>query len=269
MNKRKMICGIDEVGRGALAGPLVAAAVVMPSPFCHPGLDPESIQNVIPDLIRDPSHKVLDSSPASPAGRFRWNDEKITIRDSKRMTPKQREQAFRMVQKLKIPYLIEEISTVVINHRGIGWANKEAIKRLIRKVEADKYIVDGNMKLFENTPPCHAELGSTSQNKNNGTLKQVQGDKANKTYSVIDADATILPVILASIVAKFHRDRLMQKLHLQYPHYYWFSNVGYGTKKHIEMLNNYGMCRFHRVKFVKTALKNWMIKSPRMDHIDK
>lgn len=182
---------MDEAGRGPLAGPLVAAAVVLNFKFPSP------------------------------------------IRDSKLLSRFQREKIYEELHTTNSQIEIEIISTKLINKNGIGWANKEIFRRLIKKVKADLYIVDGNLKI-----------------------------NRLKTISMIDADATVPSVILAGIVAKVTRDRIMEKMHEKYPHYNWKQNSGYGTKQHIEAIIKFGTCQEHRNIFVESAVKNYSAKLP-------
>ncbi|MBZ0309411.1 MAG: ribonuclease HII [Anaerolineae bacterium] len=183
----RLICGIDEAGRGPLAGPLVAVAVVAPE-----------------DYVID----AVDSKKISARKRETW------VTD----------------HKGQIQYFVELIDVPEINQQGIGWANREIFQRLIRRVEADYYIVDGNLKL--------AELG----------------EKTACTECRIRADESIPLVSAASILAKTIRDDLMRKLHEEYPHYYWASNKGYGTRQHISALKTFGASPHHREDFVKTVI---------------
>lgn len=106
------LCGLDEVGRGAWAGPLVAAAVVVPSGFWR----------VI----------AKQSTP---------------LRDSKRLAAAQRQFWYQLLKNHRVKYRIEQISPLQINHRGLAWANREVFRRLIKQIPADQYLVDGNLKL--------------------------------------------------------------------------------------------------------------------------
>ncbi len=106
------ICGLDEAGRGPLAGPLVAAAVVLPADF--------------------------DFTARFP---------KIPFRDSKKMSLLQREKAYNLITEHCIACKIIEISVPEINANGIGWANRTIFELLINQTAADYYIVDGNLKL--------------------------------------------------------------------------------------------------------------------------
>ncbi len=190
------LCGLDEAGRGALAGPLVAAAVILPC------------------TGKKISHR---------AG--------FKLRDGKLLTRKQRNKVYAVLKRLKAEVAVEVISTRTINNHGIGWANREIMRRLIKKVHADKYIVDGKLKL--------------------GRI----ASKAGKVTSIVDADATVTEVICAGIVAKVERDKLMRQLHKQFPKYHWKNNAGYGTKGHLAAIATYSLTYYHRGIFVTTALR--------------
>jgi ribonuclease HII len=190
-----LICGLDEAGRGALAGPLVAAAVVLPQGW--------SLEHVNPD---------------------------VPVRDSKKLSIRHRERLFEIIEDYAQKIEIEVISVAEINDHGINWANKEAFRRLISRVDAAEYIVDGNFRVPN------------------------LGEKAMRVRSLVRADETIPAVMSAGIVAKVKRDRIMQDLHLQYPYYGWNTNTGHGTQKHIAALRRHGSCMHHRSQFVATAL---------------
>lgn len=181
------ICGLDECGRGPLAGPIVAAAIVL-------------------------SYEIKG------------------LKDSKKLSSIQRQRLYTEILKSAQTIEIELISVRLINNRGIGWANKEVFKRLIKKIEAHKYIVDGNLKI------------------------KVRG-KTKLINSVIKADDKYPAVMAASIVAKVTRDKLMKSLSKNYPHFGWQSNVGYGTRHHISALIESGPSKHHRNMFVTTALR--------------
>ena len=71
----------------------------------------------------------------------------------------------------------------------------------------------------------------------------------------VKADNTHLSVILAGIVAKVERDKLMRKLAEKYPVYGWGTNVGYGTMEHREAIIKQGVTRWHRERFVATGMR--------------
>lgn len=175
------ICGLDEVGRGALAGPLVAAAAI-------------------------------------------FNSQIPNLKDSKKLNARQRDLLYKIILE-NAEIKIEIISARLINNRGIGWANREVFKKLIKKIKADKYIVDGNLRI-------------------------------KSAISMVKADTKIPEVMAASIIAKVTRDNLMKELHKKHPHYGWMTNVGYGTSYHIRTIREFGTVHYHRNVFVTTALKN-------------
>jgi len=196
MNYKKIICGLDEAGRGALAGPIVIAGVVLPSGF--------RFQRVVPKEI---------------------------VRDSKELSKLQRALLFKTIEKYSLQIVVEVIPVKEINKKGVNWANLEGFRRIIEKVEADQYLVDGRWKLPD------------------------LGKKNSRVACVIKGDRKIPSVLGAGIVAKIKRDELMEKLHLEYPWYHWATNTGHGTKYHLEAIRKYGTCKYHRKKFVQTALK--------------
>jgi ribonuclease HII len=201
--RRKFVCGLDEVGRGPLAGPIVAAAVVFPADFVF-----------------------ADYFPALKFG------------DSKKLSAYQREAVWSMIHEFASSVQIDYIDVDDINAQGIGWANRAVFERLIMAVDADKYVVDGNLKLSN------------------------LGRKARRVSSVVRADESEQAVSAASIIAKVTRDRIMRELHLLYPVYGWDHNVGYCTREHLNAVWQYGSTIHHRRQFVTTALAKMTAKLP-------
>ena len=185
------VIGIDEVGRGPLAGPVVSCACIF---F---------------DYSIEQSQLFL-------------------IDDSKKLTVKKRFEAFHKVYQLKkdnkIQFTLGFANVVEIDKFNIFEATKISMKRAVQKLHYDNanLIIDGKIDL------------QLPQYKSNGIIK---GDQ--KSYSIATA----------SIIAKMHRDRYMRYLSLQYPHYDWQKNVGYGTKKHIEEIHKNGITDHHRKSF--------------------
>ena len=202
-----LMCGLDEAGRGPLAGPLVAAAVIFP-----------------PDFV------FAEVFPALKFG------------DSKKLTARQREAVIAFIHEFALAVQVEVIPVDEINALGIGWANRTAFERLIVALEAEHYIVDGNLRL------------------NN------LGRKARRVRSVVRADETEQSVSAASIIAKVTRDHLMLDLHQQFPVYGWARNMGYCTAEHLNALRDHGPIIHHRHQFVTTALSR---SAPRLPGIDK
>jgi ribonuclease HII len=67
--------------------------------------------------------------------------------------------------------------------------------------------------------------------------------------NIIRGDDLVFSIAAASIIAKVTRDRLMEKIHEQYPQYGFDQHKGYGTKLHLENLKKYGPCPIHRFSF--------------------
>ena len=93
-------------------------------------------------------------------------------------------------------------------------------------------------------------------------LVLVDGNRLPKTTkypakAVIKGDAKSYSISAASILAKVYRDRLMEKMALQYPYYGFEKNAGYGTKEHIEGLKLHGVTPEHRRSYapIKALLK--------------
>jgi ribonuclease HII len=105
------LCGLDEVGRGALAGPLVAAAVILPDDFL------EKLGSLAPFL-----------------------------RDSKTTPRQRREEVAALTQTYALALAIAIAPVDAINQRGVGWANRDVFRALIAQIDADEYIVDGKLK---------------------------------------------------------------------------------------------------------------------------
>jgi ribonuclease HII len=184
--------GMDEVGRGALAGPLVAAAVV---------------------LLRE---------SRLPAG--------LTLTDSKLLTPGERELLDDWIRQHAELIALETIGVAAINQLGIGWANRSVFGRLMAQLGTRRYLVDGNLRLHGLAP------------------------RGARIVCRCDGDRLEPAIAAASIVAKVHRDRLMQSLHRAYPGYGWAHNAGYGTSEHRAAIRALGPCKHHRTLFLRRVM---------------
>ncbi|MDD2753061.1 MAG: ribonuclease HII [Candidatus Portnoybacteria bacterium] len=207
------VVGLDEVGRGPLAGPVVAAAVLI----CHPGLDPGS----------RPWSPAFPPSPMATEGRgARRTEKRLQIRDSKKLSANQRERWFEILAASPdIKYGIGIVSEKIIDRINILEATKLAMKRALvdLKGEPDYLLLDGNFLL---------EDLSVSQK------------------AVTRGDEKIWSCAAASIIAKVTRDRLMLKYHAKFPQYGFDSHKGYGTRAHMAAIGQYGACSIHRRSFV-------------------
>ena len=181
----QLIAGIDEVGRGPLAGPVVAAAIILP-------------------LDRKPSWLTL-------------------VRDSKQLTPSQRETIFGYMVESEVAYGVGVVSHDVIDERGIAPATRLAMRHAIEQLSTrpDYLLID---------------------------YLQLPGVRIPQK-GVVDGDSICVSIAAASIVAKVTRDRLMVKLDGRYPGYGLAQHKGYGTPGHLEALQKLGPCPIHRKTF--------------------
>lgn len=176
-----LIAGIDEVGRGPLAGPVVAAAVILPKNFY---------------------------------------DKRIN--DSKKISEKKREELYEVIISNAISVGFGVVSNERIDEINIYEATKEAMKQAINNLNIEpEYLLIDAMKLDTFIP----------------------------SMSIIKGDASSQSIAAASIVAKVVRDKMMYELDKKYPLYDFKNNKGYGTKKHIDAINKYGVLPEHRKSF--------------------
>ena len=84
------------------------------------------------------------------------------------------------------------------------------------------------------------------------------------TTSIIKGDAKSISIAAASVVAKVIRDRDMYELDKIYPMYDLANNKGYGTKKHLKAIEEYGICKYHRLSYAPVAKYK-----DKIDEIDK
>ena len=175
--------GCDEVGRGCLSGPVVAAAVI---------LDDNFKQNL--------------------------------VNDSKKLTIKTRFDLDSYIKDNVKEYAIAELPPAFIDEHNILNSSIHAMHLALDqlKIRPELILVDGNKFHPYNFTPHQC---------------------------IIKGDSNILSIAAASIIAKNYRDKLMIKLHDEFPHYGWNKNMGYATKQHREALNKFGPTIHHRKSF--------------------
>lgn len=150
------------------------------------------------------------------------------IRDSKLMNRIQREKAFDAICKKSSAYGIGIVSEKEIDKLGIDEAVRIAMLQALQHLEQmlgeklQYVIVDG-----ARTKP----------------LKEYTAER------ILDGGLYHYSIAAGSVLAKVTRDRIMQDLAKQYPHYQFEKHVGYGTKLHQQALKQYGPCPIHRYSF--------------------
>ncbi len=175
-----MIAGVDEAGRGPLAGPVTVAAVIL---------------------------KTV------PAG----------LNDSKKLSAKKRNDLLVEITSSAVAWSVLHVSPEAIDHLNILQATLWGMQQVVQQLSPQPHavLVDGN-QVPKLTLPCRAIVG---------------GDGLEACISA------------ASILAKCHRDRLMEEAHQQYPHYGFNQHKGYPTKAHMAALHQWGPCAIHRRSF--------------------
>lgn len=204
--------GIDEVGRGALAGPVVVAAMI--------------------DLE---SWKV----GSRKLGR---------LKDSKKLSPRQREEWFAyFAAHPKILFAVARVYPREIEKRNISQAANLAAKRALHKLLINaKMNHETKKRIVKNFPTTIFLDGGLYL----GSPKH-QTAKFPNAKTIIKADERIAVVSIASIIAKVHRDRFMKKLGKKFPQYGFEIHKGYGTKIHRDAIKKIGPCEIHRLTFLR------------------
>lgn len=178
--------GVDEAGRGPLAGPVVAAAVILD-----------------------------DLQPIKG------------LADSKVLTARRREQLYDEILAKALCCSIAQASVEEIDRLNILQATMLAMKRAVEglRLKPVKVQVDGNRL------PVLSMLAE----------------------AIVKGDALVPAISAASILAKVHRDRWCEQIHLEYPQYGFAGHKGYGTAEHLAALREHGACPQHRRSFSPVA----------------
>lgn len=215
--KSSYIIGIDEVGRGPIAGPVAVCAFI-----CKPDFF-DSIEIDIP------------------------------LRDSKKLTKNYREKWFEYLndekKKGNCDFAVSMVSAEWVDRVGIVRSIQKALDASLGK------IITQNHKNF--SPLYPQAGSDTSKNSYDLALYRIfldGGLKAPKEYinqETVTKGDELHPVIsCASIVAKVSRDNIMANHAKDYPNYGFDKNSGYGTKAHYDAIKTYGQTTLHRKTFI-------------------
>jgi ribonuclease HII len=198
-----ILAGVDECGRGTLCFTVVAAAVVWP----------------------------LDYQP-------RTTDEakKVSmIKDSKKLSPKRREELALFIQEHASAYSIASVDHEVVDQINILQATYKAMHQALDGLvcSVDRIAVDGNkFKPY--------------MNRDGNFIPH---------SCIVKGDDSLFQIAAASILAKVHRDNAIVELAKSDDSldvYRWEKNKGYGTKEHMDAIRKYGISRYHRKTFCKS-----------------
>jgi len=180
------VAGIDEAGRGALAGPVAAASVILP-----------------------PEQEITGCLKG--------------VRDSKQMTPCQREAAREKILLYATTWGVGFATAEEIDQMGIVPATRLAARRSLESLTL---------------PAVHLLLDYLF-------LPEISIPQT----ALIKGDCRSLSIAAASILAKTSRDAVLREYDLTYPGYGFASHKGYGTSAHQEALQRLGKCPVHRISF--------------------
>ncbi len=182
----KFVAGIDEAGRGALAGPVCVAAVILPP----------------------------DQKP-----RF--------YRDSKTLSSSKRQQLALEIKQEALAWAIEFASATEVDQHNVLRATHRAAARAIAQLNlAPDALITDYLKLITTLP----------------------------LLAPAKADSSSYSVAAASILAKTARDEYMVALSQQHPAYGFEAHKGYGSSRHLQALEQYGVLLEHRKTFAPVAL---------------
>jgi ribonuclease HII len=209
-----VLVGIDEAGRGPLAGPVSVGVFVVRS------------------------RKVLRKFDG--------------VKDSKQLSEKQREEWLRKIKTMacrsssgsefarnlsndwEVAYTVSFSSVTIIDTKGISYAVRSAINRSLNRLERDGFINEKSKILLDGLLHAHPRFVNQK--------------------TIINGDATEPIIALASICAKVHRDRRMNRLVKKYPKYGFEVHKGYGTKAHYKAIKKHGISEIHRKSYLKRVI---------------
>ena len=199
----KLEVGIDEAGRGCLAGPVVAGAVIMP----------------LIDFKNENSEFDIDILKM--------------IKDSKKMTRSNRDICRQYIEDIAIDYGVGIADNKEVDSMNILRATHKAMHRALNElnVTPDMIYIDGN--------------SFTDYYDDDNEIIDYQ--------CVIGGDNKYFNIACASILAKEYHDKIIRELVEKDPNlntrYDWLSNVSYGTKRHCDGIEEWGISKYHRKSF--------------------
>lgn len=212
------IAGCDEVGRGPLAGPVVAACVSLHFE--------EYQEKEIKLLLKE------------------W--EIFGVNDSKKLTSEKR---LAIISDLPFSGVQMTINQIYTHRYSKNMSLNVLIKEISPQIIDEINILNASLKAMK-------EAAVESCDFTNAGLLMIDGNRSFNCSStsvdllpVIKGDSKSLLIGMASIVAKVYRDQLMARYCEQYPGYHLKSNAGYGTKKHLEGIALLGPTAIHRKTF--------------------
>ncbi|MDO4581001.1 MAG: ribonuclease HII [Bacillota bacterium] len=183
-----LIAGLDEAGRGPLAGPVTAAAVILP-----------------------PDCRILG------------------VDDSKKLSPARRAALEPLIKETAVAWAVADVNHRLIDRINILEASRLAMLRALAKLALR---------------PEHLLIDALSL------------DTPLPQTAIVKGDANSVSIAAASILAKNHRDRLMEKLDALFPEYGLAQHKGYPTAAHRAACRKYGLSAIHRRSFCRNIMED-------------
>ena len=170
---------------------------------------------------------ILDPQLLENEAHREWLD---LLNDSKQLTEKERTFLRPKIEQYATAWAVVEVTVEEIDRINILNASIIGMQRALDQlsITPQHIIVDGN-KWKPYIPP--------------GQVLEIPAQ------TVVKGDGKYLSIAAASVLAKTYRDEYMLRLHEQYPHYHWDTNMGYPTKAHYEAIRQYGITPVHRKSF--------------------
>lgn len=152
------------------------------------------------------------------------------LNDSKQMSARERYALREVIEREAQAWAVAEVTPEEIDEINILNAALLAMRRALAQLQPqpEHIIVDGNK-----WKPYIPE---------NGVMEI-------PAQTIVKGDGKYLSIAAASVLAKTYRDDYMLRLHAQYPHYHWDTNMGYPTREHYEAIAKYGITPYHRKTF--------------------
>ena len=237
-----IVVGIDEVGRGPLAGPVVACAAVLKSPDALLTLnDSKKLSRPKREAMFDAVKDACACYAIASASVEEIDEINILEADFLAMR--------RALQALGFPDLNETAPEIPIEVKG---SLKDAANVILNEAQRNEGSSNSSNAVMPDSvpasPSCPKILIAVD-----GNLK-IRGVPAEKQMPIVKGDGRIASISAASILAKVFRDRYMDKLEELYPGYGFDKHAGYGTKAHLDAIRRQGFTPAHRKSFHPKSL---------------
>lgn len=266
VNSRIKITGIDEVGRGAIAGPILSTSFT--GNYLYLGqllkqisnLDYTNLSDSLPSVALAKGGSVNQTTRLKrlieyDLGQFRKvfpnnkNVEEISsfpedkdvlnilntlkiLDDSKKVTKLNRDKLYKVLTQIG-EYKLGIVGSEEIDKFGLQKANLKSMLNTVPATLSSQHLILTD----------HVDISIETE-------KYPLFESSSTKYVSIDkGDSESFCIAAASVIAKVSRDKIMHKYHHEYPLYGFDQHVGYGTKQHLQAIQKYGPCKIHRLSY--------------------